>query len=509
MLRWERTRGAVAAVVTAVAIVMGGTAVRPASAQTTVVLNPDGGQGADDGIRIVLYEGTNQIQRGGEYQVYDYDDLEAYTGFVLDVREPGGVDIVCRSIFGSSSADSACPSTEYVDTEFTVTDWTVDTVEALPQPDADTWAGRQILTSTTPTNTYTLIYTMTYTRPNPYIDVEATVSASGTVNGPINLYYATDLSLDGEDDGPGFTEVFGGNNLWGQYSATPAPGAFSGILENSDSPVTSYFLGFYNCAWQPYEDDGDYPGCTTGGPGGNTVNYGEPSTAFTDVGAGAHWELAATNAAQTVNFRLVYATYEDFLAYDWVNLTSAAAEDVQCELLPDMAVSPQYISFDAAGKAQIEVALRNLCNDKPFNYGDVLLSLSDGLAVDGVPAGWLNLGQRAAWQNLSLAPDETKRAVITVSAPNGVPANPQHITELYYKGGVKKRIDGVFMPAAPAAAAAVVTAAPVVIVPAVPAEPAALPVALPNTGGPLLPLGLLTAAGAALVGAGMVRLRRR
>jgi sugar lactone lactonase YvrE len=177
--------------------------------------------------------------------------------------------------------------------------------------------------------------------------------------------------------------------------------------------------------------------------------------------------------------------------------TPDAAAVQQCGQLPDMAVSPELIELAPGGTAQIEVALRNLCKDKPFSSSDVLLSLSDGLVVTDVPTGWLNLGQRAAWQNLSLDPDETVRAVITVSAPNGVPAGPTHVTELYALGRMQRRIDGVFI-----TPAAVVP--PVAEAPAVPAGPAPLPAVLPNTAGPLLPLGVLALSGLALAAAGAI-----
>jgi hypothetical protein len=161
----------------------------------------------------------------------------------------------------------------------------------------------------------------------------------------------------------------------------------------------------------------------------------------------------------------------------------------RCELLPDMAVDPQFIELAPGGTATIRVSLRNLCPGLAFSGADLLLSLSDGLTVLSGSDGMLNLGQRAAWQNLSLDGGELLTFEVLVQAPNGTLSGPQHVSELYYLGRVANRIDGVFLPAA--AAAPVTPEAPA---PAeTPAAPAPLPAALPNTAGqqPAVPTGEL------------------
>jgi hypothetical protein len=180
-----------------------------------------------------------------------------------------------------------------------------------------------------------------------------------------------------------------------------------------------------------------------------------------------------------------------------------------CAQLPDMAVSPELINLAPGGSATVEVALRNLCSDAPFNDSDLLVSLSDGLTVVDGSAGMLNLGQRAAWQGLSLAAGETRRWTLTVKAAETLSAAPQHISELYHRGRVANRIDGVFITPAPAPVVAAPAPAPAPA--AAPAAPAPIPAALPNTAGerevgtllPLAALLLATLGGAALT------LRRR
>jgi hypothetical protein len=179
-----------------------------------------------------------------------------------------------------------------------------------------------------------------------------------------------------------------------------------------------------------------------------------------------------------------------------------------CDELPDMAVSPQFINLAPGGTATVEVALRNLCEDAPFTPFDLLVSLSDGLTVIDGSGGMLNLGQRAAWQQLMLKPGETRQFTLVVQAPAQFSTAPLHISELYYSGRVANRIDGVFITPAPAAEPAVAEAA-VEPAPVVTAVPAALPTVLPNTAAPagsMLPL-LLAALGG-LSGA-VLLLRRR
>jgi hypothetical protein len=188
--------------------------------------------------------------------------------------------------------------------------------------------------------------------------------------------------------------------------------------------------------------------------------------------------------------------------------TAEPTSEPRCDELPDMAVSPQFINLAPGGTATVEVALRNLCEDAPFTPFDLLVSLSDGLTVLDGSGGMLNLGQRAAWQQLMLKPAETRQFTLVVQAPAQFSAAPLHISELYYSGRVANRIDGVFITPAPAAEPAVVEAA-VEPAPVVTAVPAALPTVLPNTAAPAgSTLPLLLAALGGLSGA-VLLLRRR
>jgi hypothetical protein len=217
------------------------------------------------------------------------------------------------------------------------------------------------------------------------------------------------------------------------------------------------------------------------------------------------------------DFSAVYSGDDNFWGTDAADSLDTTPPPVEenavsarrCDQLPDMAVSPQFITLAPGGSAQVEIALRNLCNDALFGPADVLLSLSDGLSVSGIPNGWLNLGRRAVIQNLTLQPGETVRYLITVTAAASLPTAPLHISELYVGGQVVNRIDGVFLLpegtgiGAPAAEPTVSEPAPS------PAEAPALPITLPNTAaapGSLPWLLLISGISVLLVG---MHLRRR
>jgi hypothetical protein len=488
-------------IVVLVMTVFGGA--QPAQAQGTVIMNPDGGTNQEDGIKIEVDDVRHRITRNGLNQVYETGG-NPYVNWIVTIDTETFADTTVEALYPAGA-----------------TDWMSASVEELPQPDDDTWVSlRQLSAEMLGGRILTVTITTTYTTPNPYIDVDVSVAISGdTPTAPVNFYFATDLSLDGLDDGPGFVNDDDGVVTFGQYFETPSPGAVSAIRELESSPMTSYFAGHYECAFdsEPTRSPAEFANCSEYGPGEvDSSSFPVPSewTDAQDAGAAAHWQWPSFTGTRSVSFQLLYTSYDAFNTPEEEPTPEPTPEPTaepvtepqQCELLPDMAVSPELIELTAGGTAEIEVALRNLCKDKPFNYSDVLLSLSDGIVVTDVPAGWLNLGQRAAWQNLSLDPDETVRAVITVSAPNGVPAGPTHVTELYAMGRVQQRTDGVFITPAPAPAA--VEAPAVVEAPAAPATPAPLPTALPNTAGPLLPLGVLALSGLALAALGALGRRR-
>lgn len=192
--------------------------------------------------------------------------------------------------------------------------------------------------------------------------------------------------------------------------------------------------------------------------------------------------------AEALNLRVNYFAGTETLAdcpTDEAGPTDGEAEAEAvafCSEQPDMAVSPQLIELAPGGRATVEVALRNLCSDRPQGINDLVVSFSDGLSVVEGSAGVNNLGQRAAVQGFTLNPGETRSWTVTVAAADLLPTAPIHISELYVTSRVVKRIDGVFVTPAAAAPAAPEAAAPAESAATPTVAVAPLPTALPNTG---------------------------
>jgi hypothetical protein len=378
----------------------------------------------------------------------------------------------------------------------------------LTDSSAPTYQAVSLLRAEFGTLSVPLIVTTTYTAPNEYFDVTMTVGPNvpasplppGLRNGAdLQLYFASDFYLDGKDEGPGITTTDAdGNFMVGQFNAT----AFGGYAELPGSEWDSWMEGDYWCAfgyWDSEFDEGCQSGPYVGGPYSNTI---DPNPSFEefigqDAGVGAHWTIDGA----TTTTKAIRVYFRDSRAY------LPADEPLQCELTPDMAVNPQFIELLPNGTARVEVTLRNLCKDKPYNGSDLLLSVNDQLRVIDGSRELTFLGSRAAVQGLSLNPDETRTYFFIVQAGDVVPAGPVHISELYNGGRVVQRIDGVFLTPAAAPAAPL---EPAVVAPLEPAAAAPLPRALPNTAGEsaALPFAAFAALLLAIGGAATLLQRR-
>jgi LPXTG-motif cell wall-anchored protein len=488
-----------------------GLVARPAAAQPSTVygdevtVNLDGADctqnGSNPGLCIVV----------GNAGLYPYrNNLRQTSGserFSYALIVEGGAN--GYQISRSGSADYAYPT--FIFESSNRSSWSTTSVELL-EDGPERWVVEEILTKNlTDIGTYTMKIETTYVTPQPWVDQRVTVTPPAGRSAEMQLYLGADLRLDDVDRGPGNLETLPTGRLVYQYDNSPGRDVVVAGVEMPGSEWASYILANYNC----YKGDDHIPDCEdelSQGPykANPYLNYVNPNDTM-DAGMGLHWELGDATQARSVDVRLYFGPYSQFIS-DRSFLPVIEDETTEpvervCELTPDMAVSPQFITLAPGGTAQVEVALRNLCNDAPYRNSDLLVSLSDGLRVVDGSAGLVNLGQRAAWQGFDLAPAETRRFLLTVSAGTEVLAAPVHISELYNLGRVVQRIDGVFIMPAPAAVEP--AAAPVPVEPAVPAVPAPLPTALPNTAGETTTAWWL---GAGLVlllaGAGSLRLRR-
>lgn len=409
-----------------------------------VVLNPDGGETETDGLRIAVGPSTYQVYRNGLQQIYE--------GAVEAPVDIGSLQwgLLAENTWNAAGAEGSSTYSWYPEDTLTDQAWQTTSTEIVDAGPTE-WSARTELVAVVNSRNFTLTLTTSYIVPNDYIDIEAVISSPDDVSSPLMLYFGGDFYLDEQDDGPGVLTQREGRRIVAQEGEF----TYGGIWETAAHPFDSYLMDDYSCVF--FECD-----TASGEPYPNTI----ATAADTDAGIGVHWNLESVPGDQMITTRLVFS-----------QAAGLTAEQPACLPMPDMAVSPQFITLAPGGTATVDVALRNT-GSQLQGYNDLLISLSDGLSVVKTSDGMLNLGRRAALQKFSLAPNETRSVSIDVQADAALTAAPLHITELYCGGRVIGRIDGVFLtpaiPAAPAETAAAPTAdAPIT------AE--LLPAVLPNT----------------------------
>jgi hypothetical protein len=492
-----------------------------------VYLNPNGGRTTDDGLLVIIGSGRYHVVRDRDWQIYKADMYQSSMGWLLFA------DGMCFNLYFCTTPPSSL--TEFAD--HTSMYW--DSTTTLLQNGPTTWKARMVNTADHNGRTYTLTVDTTYTPPSRYVQHRASLTINPDYDGEVHLYLVGDMYLDGSDNGPGYVGGFNGDAFAAQINDTSALGVAS-----DGTGYTSLIEAYYQCPYTEAPSDCGiftssdpiaYPDVDADpnawfGPGAGRpypmdppiVNGAEAGTLpeTIDAGVGMHWDLTT---ARTINAAFWLGTREEFDTVTKTELPEPLltedgfpAEEVEvvtppaeCQLDPDMAITPEAISLAAGGRTTVTVTLRNLCNDRPLSGNDLLLSLSDGLRIVGGSNGLVNLGQRGAFQGFTLSGGETRSFVFEVEAASALTVAPLHVAELYRVGRVARRIDGVFV------AAAVTTPAPAVVAPApapAPAEPApaaTLPATLPNTAGEESILLLVALLGLGAVGFGYRSLTRR
>ncbi len=472
-----------------------------------VYLNPDGGRTPEDGLLATFNNYSMMVIRDRDWQLSDLSVSSSSLTFMLAADGNCFYDWDCLNNSDSSRGDI-------------VVSGNVGSTSVLLDTGPTTWRAQIVRLNYGSSGTFTQTETYSYTPPSPYIDVEVDIEPPPGFSGPMQLYLTADVIADSNEAGRGYAGEFDGNQIVAHTNESGVVGFVA-----SGRPFDSYIHGTYNCVFsyasiqECGNDAADWASSASGPdawfgpgliepyptPGRLDARSESESTDTYDSALGVHWDMTSN---QTLRTSMLFISREAFDAMLNAPPATPEPEPAVCELTPDMAVSPQLIELAPGGTATLEVALRNLCADLPYQDADLLVSLSDGLTVRDGSTGLVDLGQRAAWQQLTLAPGETRRWTLTVSAADALPTAPLHITELYRSGRVAGRIDGVFVAPADAVEPAVVAPAAV----EVPAPaPAPLPAVLPNTDGELatLPQALGGAVLLTAVAAWLLRRRQR
>ncbi|MCL4228445.1 MAG: DUF4215 domain-containing protein, partial [Myxococcales bacterium] len=260
--------------VLAVAVATLGVAGEAAAQQT---INPSGGTGAADGLRIVIEPNTNvQIHRAGARQLYEPDGvvLAAGTTMTGNPRQAG-------SIPGA-------------------TGWT--TVAQTPATGAGTSAD-PFAVATTVQNAagFTVTQTIRYVVPEPFFDLSVLVTPPGGNTSAVKIYHLTDTYLSGGDNGAAFWQPDTGVN------PPPTTPTVLGVTKNVGGVDQYQVFIAGNRLWDRYYSANYYPQfeqVESGGDLGNDLD----TNVSTDNGMGVQWNLGVLSSPVLVTYRLSFST---------------------------------------------------------------------------------------------------------------------------------------------------------------------------------------------------------
>ena len=184
-----------------------------------VTLNPDGGNTASDGLRIVVSSGTYGIWRNGQQQVYGADSAKELANG--DYPFNSIMLVLDDDTFVSFSADDTGGPTEpavWGSSESTRMSWTsAETTITQSGSPSQPWIARTVLVADVNadgTNDDSLVVTTSYQAPDDTIGL--TYQLHRTTGANYRLYHGVDMYLDGNDFGPGTTSVLNGRRIVAQ-----------------------------------------------------------------------------------------------------------------------------------------------------------------------------------------------------------------------------------------------------------------------------------------------------
>lgn len=271
-----------------------------------VTLNPSGGNTASDGLRIVVSSGAYGIWRNGRAQVYGAGAAAGLQGgsnpfnaimlYVDDDTTTAGNETMVSYATGSTPNPAQRGAMPEVSPALRSISWrTANTVLATAGAggvwEAVTTLGADLDLNGTVDDT--LVVTTTYVSPNTYADVKYKVvkGPSTPATRSFSIYHGIDMYLDGNDNGPGTTDVIDGRRLVVQYNDSGV-GGFRQGTSGDDTAWASYVEAYYRCPFGT--GNSSCPGSPYGPwNGSNYPNTVDPR-ASTDAGVGIELDLGTT-----------------------------------------------------------------------------------------------------------------------------------------------------------------------------------------------------------------------
>jgi LPXTG-motif cell wall-anchored protein len=278
-----------------------------------VTVNPSGGVGLDDGLKLDIAFGQIQIGRNGSGQLYDETDIpdptdaEAMSNYFTVALSDGTNISFVGSPDPTESGTGAVNAWDSFTSEATLTDGDKSGVVI------------NHLKYGTGSSEVLLDVTWTYTYPNQWFNVSANLTLGSDYTGlQHKVYWFTDSYLEGADEG----NQFGGFTPGGQEVA--------GVVSQSGTQIESFrqvagqslkwFTGYYECPYdEPVNEDGTWTNVEECGTASGTDGWVSSFADFPNVVAPATLidngfgvsSAASTALTDSLTFDLLFASCLD------------------------------------------------------------------------------------------------------------------------------------------------------------------------------------------------------
>ena len=212
-----------------------------------VTINPSGGTSSSDGLKIEIAGGQMQVFRDGNEQFYsgspsadalpaDPSNCSMYNYFTVAIDATADAIVGC-AYYGDSATNEVTWASGTITSSLTAGDQ--DGTVTLTLVSNEVSAGKTI--------TLQVLYTYVY--PNPYVDIQTTLTIPAGIPGftSAKLYWNVDATLGGSDEGDQITgSLADGSAITGVVAADGS--AIEAFNQLPGQNMQSW-AGEYTCAW--------------------------------------------------------------------------------------------------------------------------------------------------------------------------------------------------------------------------------------------------------------------
>ena len=352
----------------------------PALGFGQVVINPTGGSGSTDGIKLTIgTTGQLQVLRNGTGQLYN-PNLSA--GATTSSSMTNGIFLAVGNTVTGPQNFATLASTGV-----TLQEWTPISNTFTPQGSGGT--ATTVLRATVATRNYDLSVTWLYTYPNDFVIVTHSLLVPAGNTATVRLYHVMDAFLGGDDFGPSFFSL-GPPALVGGYR--PASNIVEAWRYRGGIAWTGYFAGFYACLFNAVS-------CPVGqvnsvNAAGTFTNYIEPTTV--DNSFGIMWNFGAAPGTYASQNDLTFFSFTPGLSkkFGTTALTSGMSSTLTFTIDNVPGALPQtnlgFTDTFPAGLVMANSTVTNTCGGSATTAGGGVIttgSTSVKLAAGGFASG--------------------------------------------------------------------------------------------------------------------------